>query len=304
MIDGKVVIVTGGASGLGRETAVQMAELGASVVVSDLGSEPHGEGANEEPLRDVVDEITEDGGEATASFGDITDYEYVGSLVEETVAAYGRIDGAVNYAGFLRDDMLFNMDPEDWSAVTDVHLTGHFNLIHHLGSHWRQRSNSEGLETQRSFVSVSSASSRGSPAQLNYSAAKAGVLGLTRTAARELHQYNVRVNAMMPAAITRMLDANVPDDVLERLPRDELGPEKVVALPIVLLSDDATDVTGWTFAIGGDTVFTVTDPELDRSLTTERGWSPSALAAEFDDLLEGAPRSKTEPGGLLNEIVE
>lgn len=304
MIDGKVVIVTGGASGLGRETAVRMAELGATVVVSDLGSEPHGKGADEEPLRDVVDEITENGGEAMASFGDITDYEYVGSLVEETVEAYDRIDGAVNYAGFLRDDMLFNMDPDDWSAVTDVHLTGHYNLVHHLGSHWRQRSKSEGLEAQRSFVSVSSASSRGSPSQLNYSAAKAGVLGLTRTAARELHQYNVRVNAMMPAAITRMLDANVPEDVLDRLPRDELGPEKVVALPIVLLSDDATDVTGWTFAIGGDTVFTVTDPELDRLLTIEDGWTPSDLAARFDDLLEGEPRSKTEPGGLLNELVE
>ncbi|WP_254525881.1 SDR family NAD(P)-dependent oxidoreductase [Natrinema caseinilyticum] len=304
MIDGKVAIITGGASGLGRETAFRMAELGASVVVSDLGSKPHGEGADEEPLHDVVDEITANGGEAMASFGDITDYEYVESLVEETVEEYGRIDGAVNYAGFLRDDMLFNMDPENWKAVTDVHLTGHFNLIHHLGGYWRQRSKAEGLDSQRSFVSVSSASSRGSASQINYSAAKAGILGLTRTAARELHRYNVRVNAMMPAAITRMLDANVPEDVLEQLPQDELGPEKVVALPIVLLADDATDVNGWTFAIGGDTVFTVTDPEWDRSLTAEGGWNATDLAAQFDDLLEGEPRSKTEPGGLLNELVE
>lgn len=304
MIEGKVVIVAGGAGGLGRETAIRMAELGATVVVSDLGSEPHGKGADEELLRDVVDEITENGGEATASFGDVTDYEYVGSLVRETVAEYGRIDGAVNYAGFLRDDMLFNMEPEDWKAVTDVHLTGHYNLVHHLGGHWRRRSKSEGLETQRSFVSVSSASSRGSPSQLNYSAAKAGVLGLTRTAARELHRYNVRVNAVMPAAVTRMIDANVPDDVLEELPRDELGPDRVVALPIALLSDEATDITGWTFAIGGDTVFTVTDPELDRSATAENGWDPSDLAAELDDLLEGEPRSKTDPGGLLDRLVE
>lgn len=282
-----------------------MAELGATVVVSDLGSEPHGEGANEEPLHDVVNEITENGGEAMASFGDITDYEYVDSLVEETVEAYDRIDGAVNYAGFLRDNMLFNMDPDDWSAVTDVHLSGHFNLVHHLESHWRQRSKSKGLETQRSFVTVSPVSSRGGgPSQLNYSVAKAGVLGLTRTAARELHQYNVRINAMMPVAITRMIDANVPEDVLERLPRDELGPEKVAALPIVLLSDDATDVTGWTFAIDGDTVFTVTDPELDRSITAENGREPSGLAAEFNDLLEGEPRSKIEPGGLLNKLVD
>lgn len=304
MIDDKVVIITGGASGLGRETAIQMAELGAIVVVSDLGSEPHGKGADEEPLHEVVDEITANGGEAMASFGDITDYEYVGSLVDETVEAYGRIDGAVNYAGFLRDDMLFNMDPENWKAVTDVHLSGHFNFIHHLGKHWRQRGKSEGLKTQRSFVSVSSASSRGSPSQINYSAAKAGILGLTRTAARELLQYNVRVNAMMPAAVTRMIDANVPDDVLDDLPRDELGPEKVVSLPIVLLSENATNVTGWTFAIGGDIVFTVTDPELDRSLTFEGGWNPSALADRFDELLEGNPRSKTEPGGLLNKLVE
>jgi NAD(P)-dependent dehydrogenase (short-subunit alcohol dehydrogenase family) len=304
MMDGKVIIVTGAASGLGEATAKHLADLGATVVVADLGARPHGEGSNEAAVEAVAEDIRDDGGTATVSFGDVTDEAYVASMVADTAAEHGRIDGAVNYAGFLRDAMTFNMPLEDWKAVLDVHMTGHFNLIKHLGDHWRERSKADELDGQRSFVAVSSASGRGSASQLNYSAAKAGVLGLTRTAARDLHRYGVRVNAMMPAADTRMLRANVPEDIVEGLPTEQLGPEKVTPLPAVLLSDHAEDVTGWTFAIGGDTVFTVTDPEFDRQATMAGGWTAAALADALDELLADEPRSKTEPGSLLEALPE
>lgn len=304
MIENKVIIVTGAASGLGRATAMQMANLGATVVVCDLGVQPHGKSSDEGSVEEVAEEIRERGGEAMVRFGDMTDEEYVASMIEGVYNEYGRIDGAINYAGFLRDSMSFNMALEDWKAVLDVHLTGHFNLIKYLGAHWREQYKAGNIDSQRSFIAVSSASSRGSASQINYSAAKAGVLGLTRTAARELHRYDVRVNAMMPAAFTRMLDANVPNEVLKNLPKDALGPEKVAPLPVVLMADTAEDITGWTFAIGGDTVYTVTDPELNRSDTMEGGWTVEALTDTIEDLIDDRPRSKTEPGGLLNKILE
>lgn len=304
MIEDKVIIVTGAASGLGRATAMQLADLGAAVVVCDLGAQPHGKDSDIGPVEEAAEEVRERGGEAMVSFGDVTDEGYVSGMVEEVYDKYGRIDGAVNYAGFLRDDMSFNMSLEDWKAVLDVHLTGHFLLLKHLGAHWREQYKADNIDSQRSFLAVSSASARGSASQINYSAAKAGVLGLTRTGARDLHRYDVRVNAMMPAAFTRMLDANVPEEILEKFPKDSLGPEKVAPLPAVLMADSAEDITGWTFAMSGDTIYTVTDPEFDRTDTMEGGWTPDALADALENLIDDQPRSKTDSGGLLSKIVE
>lgn len=305
MISEKVVLITGAGSGLGRATALQAAELGATVVANDLGTSPEGEGSDKGPVEELVDEIESNGGEAMLSFGDVTDLDYVERAIKETVETYGRLDGIVNYAGFLRDAMSFNMTREQWDGVIDVHLTGHFNLIHTAGKQWRSRhkEQADGLESQRSFVSVSSASARGSVGQANYSAAKAGILGLTRTAARDLHRYNVRVNAMMPAALTPLVKHGVPDEKLEQIDESEAGPDRVAPLPIALLSDEATDLTGWTFAIGVDTVYTVTDPEFERKAIMKGGWTPDELADTLDDLLDERPRTKTSPGGLLGRVL-
>jgi len=304
MLEEKVVVVTGAASGLGRATAHRLAELGGTVIVTDLGSLPHGEDSNEEVVLNTAEEISDAGGKAKAMFGDVTDENFAKSMVEEVVDTYGRVDGAVNYAGFLRDAMCFSMDLEDWRAVVSVHLDGHFNLIKHLADLWRSRSKAGEIDSQRSFVSISSASARGSASQINYSAAKAGILGFTRTAARELQQYDVRVNAIMPAAYTRMLEENVPEDVLENLPEDQLSPDKVVPLPLALLTEDAKDITGWTFAIAGNRVYSVSDPEFMRPADMEGGWTVSALGKQLDHLVGDAPRSKTEPGGLLGRILD
>jgi NAD(P)-dependent dehydrogenase (short-subunit alcohol dehydrogenase family) len=303
MLEDRVVVVTGAAHGLGRATAEAVAAAGGTVVMNDLGVAADGTGSDEEPLEEAVAEIRAAGGTATASFGDVTDADYIAALVEETFEEYGRIDGAINYAGYLRDGMVFSLERADWEAVLEVHLTGHFNLVHHLGAHWRTQYKAGNIDSQRSIVAVSSAAARGSVSQVNYSAAKAGILGLVRTAARDLHRYDVRVNAMMPGAMTRMISEGVPEEMVERLPVDRIGPEKVTPLPVVLLSDAAEDVTGWTFAIGGDTVFTVTDPEFDRSAIMKGGWTPEDLAGTLDQLLDGRERSKTAPGGLLGRLA-
>jgi NAD(P)-dependent dehydrogenase (short-subunit alcohol dehydrogenase family) len=301
MLDDKVVLVTGAGGGLGEATAKTMADHGATLVLNDLGVAPDGTGGGTEtPVESTAADIRSAGGTVTASFGDVTDFDYVAALVETAIDEYGRLDGVVNYAGFMREHMVFNMPPADWEAVVDVHLTGHFNLLHHAGKRWRARYKQGDRDGETAFLAVSSAAALGTAGSSNYSAAKAGVLGLMRTTARELHQYDVRVNAMLPAGMTRL----VPDAVRESVPAERAGAEQVAPLPVVLVSDAATGVTGWTFAIGGDTVYTVTDPALDTDATRRGGWTAGDLAGALDQLLARGPRAKTEPGHLLPEILE
>jgi NAD(P)-dependent dehydrogenase (short-subunit alcohol dehydrogenase family) len=217
--------------------------------------------------------------------------------VSETYEEFGRIDGIVNYAGFLRDSMVFNMSDEDWESVTEVHLRGHFNILRELGDHWRQRSTEGELDRQRSIVTISSEAAMGTPGQVNYSAGKAGILGMTRTAARELFEYDVRVNAVMPAGKTRLVET-MPDEMVEAVP-ESLTPDRVAILPAALLGDETEDLTGWTFGVGGNTVYTVTDPVFDRSATMREGWDPAGMAQVMDNLIAERPSEKTHRTGMF-----
>ncbi|ELY61939.1 SDR family NAD(P)-dependent oxidoreductase [Natronococcus jeotgali] len=279
LLDGKVCIVAGGGGDLGRATALELATNGATVVVTDLGTSLKGEGKAEEPAAATAERIKADGGEAMAHFGDITSLEYTGTLVEDVLEEYGRIDGAVNYAGILRDTYLTDMSGDEWDDVIHVHLRGHFSLLRNLARHWRERDREaeHGLSTERSFVSVTSPSALGNVGQANYSAAKAGVLGLTRTAARELSQSNVRVNALLPIAYTRMTE-----DILEDKSK---SPEKVAPVVAALMSDDAAGITGRTIRAVGDSVSIVSDPEIERTAITEGGWTADRLTSTFRDAL-------------------
>jgi len=298
MIEDKVIIITGAGSGLGRATALTAAEHGATVVASDLGTTPEGKGTDESPVQGTVTEVTDRGGTALPHFGDVTDPDDVEDLVSMTLDEYGRIDAAINYAGFLRDTMSFKTDKEDWDSVIDVHLTGHFNLLHELGAHWREAYKAGDVDTQRSLICISSEVALGNPGQVNYSAAKAGILGLARTGARELHQYDVRVNALMPAAATRL----VPDAVEESLPTEKMMPERIARLALALVSDEADDVTGWTFGAGGDTVATVMDPVFDRTATRDGGWDLDELPDVVGSLVGERSRAKTEYNGMIDKL--
>lgn len=285
MLSDKVCIVAGGGRGIGEAVAVELGREGATVVVNDLGSSVHGEGESEEPAERTVAAVEEAGGEGMAHFGDVASLDYTESLVEDVVEEYGRVDGVVNFAGILRDSISYKMTGEEWDQVIRVHLRGHFSLLRNTANHWRERARDGGLESQRSFLGVASRSALGSPGQANYSAAKAGIMGLTRTAARELARFDVRVNAFMPTAYTRMID-EIPE---EKRPftREEMPPEKVGPMVAYLMSDGAEDITGMTIRAAGDGVGLVSDPEIHRLGFQEGGWSPEEIDEKFRSTVAG-----------------
>lgn len=283
MLDGKACIVVGGGAGIGAASARLLSELGANVVVSDLGTDLGGEDASEDPAAQTVESIRSAGGTALAHVGDVTDASDIKRLVKVTLDEFGRIDGVVNCAGILRDSISYKMTEENWDRVIDVHLRGHFLLFRIVGAHWREVARDEGgeLHDQRSFCCMSSRSALGSVGQINYSAAKAGVLGLMRTGAMEMYRYNVRVNAVMPSAFTRMLES-VPEDRRPYDPED-MPPENVAPFVAYLLSDHAEDITGCTFRAGGEGVGIISDPEIRRIGYYKGGWTVDELVNRFRD---------------------
>jgi len=290
MLDNRVYIVAGGGHGIGKETAIQLVEKGATVVVNDLGTNLEGESESSEPAEEVASQIRENGGEAMAHFGDISSVEYTDRLVSETIDEYGRVDGAVNFAGILRDKLLANMSPDEWDPVIQVHLRGHYALLHSLSAYWVETSDE--ADRRRSFLSVSSESAFGHAGQANYAAAKAGILGLTRTAARELHDVNVRVNALMPRAFTRMVES-IPEE--HQPEEDEVpAPADIPPMVIYLMSEGAKDVTGCTVLMTGDRFGLISDPEITTVAYNDDNWSADDIAASFHRAFERESLTRTE----------
>jgi 3-oxoacyl-[acyl-carrier protein] reductase len=281
MLSDKVCIVAGGGHGLGEKTAVELGRHGATVVVNDLGTDVSGEGESASPAEETVDAVEEAGGDGMPHFGDVSSLEYTESLVEDTVEEYGRIDGVANFAGILRDSISYKMTGGEWDAVINVHLRGHFTLLRSVAARWRERASDDGLETQRSFLGTTSRAALGNVGQINYSAAKAGVLGLTRSAAQELARFDIRVNALMPTAYTRMID-EIPE---EKRPftREEMPPEKVTPMVAYLMSDEAEDIMGCTIRAAGDAIGVVSNPEITRLGYQKGGWTAEDIAERFRD---------------------
>lgn len=292
MLSDKVCIVAGGGRGIGEAVAIELGREGATVVVNDLGSSVHGEGESQEPAETTVEAVKEAGGEGMVHFGDISSLEYTEQLISDTVEEYGRIDGVVNFAGILRDAISYKMTGEEWDQVINVHLRGHFALLRNTAAHWREVAGDSKLDTQRSFIGVASRSALGSPGQINYSAAKAGIFGICRTAARELDRYNIRVNALMPTAYTRMIE-DIPEEK-QPFTEEEMPPERVGAAVAFLMSDAAEDITGSTIRAASDAVGVVTDPEIVRLGIKDGGWTAEELAERFrDDIAEGIELNKS-----------
>lgn len=300
MLEDTVCIVCGGGRGIGEATAKLMAEKGATVVVNDLGVDVTGENESEQPAQQTVDSIQSAGGDAMAHYGDVSDMDYTEQLIQDTVDEFGAVHSISNFAGVLRDRMIFNMSEEEWDTVINVHLKGHFSLLHNAAKHWRQRYKEEEFERERAFLGTSSAAAKGNPGQPNYGAAKAGILGLMRVGARELNQYNVRVNSLWPGALTRMTEdlPGIPDEVDE----DVFGPQLVAPAPVFLASDAAEGITGTTVGISGGDLSYVSDPveerRFRRNLSDEGGWTPEEIAEVWDGLTEGLDTHKTEPVGM------
>jgi NAD(P)-dependent dehydrogenase (short-subunit alcohol dehydrogenase family) len=203
-LKGRVAIITGAGRGIGREHALLFAQEGAKVVVNDLGGNADGTGADASPAQEVVDKIVAAGGEAVANHDDITDWDGAKRLVDTAVETFDDLHVLVNNAGILRDRMLVNMTEDEWDAVIKVHLKGHFCPLRHAAGYWREQSKA-GSEEKRSVVNTSSTSGLfGNIGQTNYGAAKMGIAALTIIGAMELSRINVRVNAIAPAALTRL----------------------------------------------------------------------------------------------------
>ncbi|MFF3463038.1 SDR family oxidoreductase [Streptomyces sp. NPDC002619] len=265
--EGRVVVVTGAGRGLGRAHALAFAAEGARVVVNDLGVGLGGEPGSDSPADRVVEEIRAAGGDAVAHGGDIATSAGAASLVAAALETYGRLDTLVNNAGFLRDRMLVNLDEDDWDAVVRVHLTGHFLTLKHAAAHWRAEAKAGRTPVARIVNTSSGAGLLGSLGQGNYSAAKAGIVGLTLVAAAELRRYGVQVNAIAPAARTRMTEHTFAETMAAPGSGfDAMAPENVSPLVVWLGSAASAGVTGRIFETEGGRI------------TVMEGWHPGPTA--------------------------
>lgn len=253
--EGRVAIVTGAGNGLGKAYALGLAAEGAKVVVNDLGVGTHGEdGATKGAAEQVVDEIRAAGGEAVADTGDVADWEAGKRMVEIAVSTFGRLDAVVNNAGFVRDRMFVSCTPEEWDAVTRVHLRGHFCTSRHAVDYWRAQQKAGNPVDARIINTTSGAGLQGSVGQSAYAAAKAGIATLTLVQAAELARYGITANALAPNARTRMTATAFDMSVAEG-EFDVFAPENMAPLVAWLVSGQSQNVTGQVFELKGGNIF-------------------------------------------------
>src|SRR5579862_2602672 len=280
-LDGRVAIITGAGRGIGREHALLFASEGAKIVVNDLGGAVDGSGDDRTPAQQVVDEIAEMGGEAVASSDDIADWEGGRRLVERAVEAFGDLHVLVNNAGILRDKMLVNMSETEWDSVIHVHLKGHFVPTRHAAAYWREQVKA-GREVNAAIVNTSSTSGLlGNPGQTNYGAAKSGIASFSVIAAEELGRYGVRVNAIAPAARTRMTEATpglgdivkAPGDVAQF---DNWDPANISPL-VAYLATEECPFTGKVFFVQGGVVRLFQNWTMTETLDRGDRWTVAEL---------------------------
>ncbi|MDJ1138126.1 SDR family oxidoreductase [Streptomyces iconiensis] len=291
LAEGRVVIVTGAGRGLGRAHALAFARAGARVVVNDLGVGLDGAAYEDTPAAQVAGEIRASGGEAVVSTDDIADMDGAANLVRTALDRFGRLDTLVNNAGFLRDRMLVNLDEDDWDAVIRVHLKGHFLPMKHAAAHWRSESKAGRAPRARVVNTSSGAGLLGAVGQGNYAAAKAGIAALTLVAAAEFGRYGVQVNAIAPAARTRMTEQTFAEDMAAPSDGafDAMAPENVSPLVVYLGSDASHGVTGRVFEAEAGRI-TVMDG-WRRAAQADKGarWTPEELDPTIRDLLTKSP---------------
>ena len=271
----KVVIVTGAGGGIGRDFALAFARDGAKVVVNDIGTSVKGEGTDSSAAQKVVDEIAALGGAAVASSASVASWESASSIVETALQAFGRVDAVVNNAGILRDRMFFNMDIEEWRAVIDVHLNGSFYVARAAAPHFRKQ------ESGAYVHIVSTSGLIGNLGQANYSAAKMGIVALSKSIAMDMAKFNVRSNCISPFAFSRMI-GSIPAETPEQKERvtrlQRMETAKIAPLAVYLASDQAKDVSGQIFAVRANEIFLMSQIRPLRGMHASDGWTPETIA--------------------------
>ncbi|HVD43353.1 MAG TPA: SDR family oxidoreductase [Gaiellaceae bacterium] len=296
-LDGKVAVVTGAGRGIGREHALALARAGAKIVVNDLGASLAGEGVDSGPADDVVREIEALGGEAVSNGENVADFAGAKRLIDGAISTFGRLDILVNNAGILRDRMLVNMDEHEWDAVIEVHLKGHFAPTRHAAAHWRERSKAGDQVSARVINTSSPSGVFGNVGQLNYGAAKAGIVGFTLIAAQELQRYGVTVNAIAPNARTRMTEAAFGEIPAPEDGFDPADPANNSPIVVALCADEAQDITGQVFFIYGGVVNMLTGWQAGELFARDERWDADELLQELRDRL---PAGAAPPGMLAS----
>lgn len=282
-LDGKVAIVTGAGRGIGREHALALADAGAKIVVNDLGGSTAGEGSDQTPAQQVADEIKGRGGEATANYDNVADFQGAENMIKQAVSDFGGLDILVNNAGILRDRMLVSMTEEEWDAVIAVHLKGHFAPTHHAANFWRQQSKAGQTVDARVINTSSPSGVFGNVGQTNYGSAKAGIAAFTIIAAQELGRYGVTVNCLAPNARTRMTE-----NIFGALPTpaegeyDPLDPINISPVVVALCTEDAKNITGQCFFIYGSSINVLKPWNVGTFIQQgDNVWDPDQLAAQM-----------------------
>ncbi len=276
VLEGKVVLVTGAAGGIGKECALLAAKEGAKVVVNDLGgSVAGGDEGDAGPAQQTANEIKAAGGEAVANSDSVTSMDAVKGMFEQAMDTFGGLHAVINPAGILRDGMFHKMPDEDWDKVIEVHLRGAYNVTRATVEHFRG-------QEEGSYVHFTSTSGLiGNIGQANYAAAKLGVMGLSRIVAMEGALKNVRSNIIAPFAWTRMI-ATIPvkDEAsaqrVERM-RKKMRADQVAQLAVALAAPGSKEVSGQIFAVRGNEVVLFSQPRPVRSMANTEGWDPSSL---------------------------
>jgi len=273
-LKGKVALVTGAGNGIGRAIVVAMAKAGAKVVINDIGVSLSGEGGSASPAEEAKAEIEAFGGEAAISTDSVVEWENAQKIVQTATDNFGRLDIIVNNAGILRDAMFHKMSIEHWQSVVNVHLNGTFYVSRAAAELFRAQ------ESGSYIHMVSTSGLTGNLGQSNYSAAKMGIAGLSKSIALDMQRYNVRSNCIAPFAWGRMT-SNIPAETPDQKARVEnlkkMTPEKNAALAVFLGSDDAKDVSGQIFSVRKNEIFLMGQSRPLRSVHSGDDWTPETV---------------------------
>ena len=275
VLEDKVVVVTGAGRGVGRAVALDAARAGAAVVANDLGVSLEGEGDGTPIAEQVAEEIRASGGRAVANRDSVASWQGAQHIVEAALDAFGRIDGVVNNAGNLRDSLFHKMTEEEFDSVIAVHLKGSFNVSRAAAPHFK-------TQASGAYVHMTSTSGLvGNFGQANYSAAKLGIVGLSKSIALDMNRFGVRSNAVAPFAWTRMIDS-IPTNTPEQQKRVEglkkLVPKKIAPFVTALVSDAGVGVTGQIFGVRNNEIYLFSQPRPIRTAHTSDGWTPETIA--------------------------